>query len=133
MTPQRMTDMPRHSPDPVFNQAWEAQAFAIKTALQEGGAFTAAEWAAALGRAIAEARAQGDPDTGETYYLHWLAALEGLVTEKGLAGRQALAHYRHAWEHAARRTPHGSPLELLAEDFDAHGVHADGSAGPGMR
>ena len=28
-----------------------------------------------------------------------------------------LARYRHAWEHAAARTPHGTPIELAPEDF----------------
>jgi hypothetical protein len=25
--------------------------------------------------------------------------------------------YRDAWDHAADRTPHGSPIELKSEDF----------------
>jgi hypothetical protein len=28
-----------------------------------------------------------------------------------------LARYRHAWHHAADRTPHGTPIELKPEDF----------------
>ena len=40
--------------------------------------FTWNEWAAALADEIKRARAGGDPDTGETYYRHWLATLESV-------------------------------------------------------
>jgi len=32
---------------------------------------------------IQRAQAAADPDTGETYYLHWLNTLEKLVADKG--------------------------------------------------
>ena len=34
------------------------------------------------------------------------------MTEKGLTDDATLARYRHAWAHAAERTPHGTPIEL---------------------
>ena len=51
-------------------------------------------------------------------FLAWLNALERLVTEKGVAGRDTLARHQHAWDHAAERTPHGEPIELAPQDFD---------------
>ena len=66
---------------------------------------------------IGQAQAAGDPDTGETYYLHWLAALEKLVGGKGVATPDTLHRYRDAWDRACDRTPHGQPIELRAEDF----------------
>jgi len=63
------------------------------------------------------AQALGDPDTGETYYRHWLATLERLIAAKGVATPNTLHRYRDAWDHAADRTPHGSPIELKPEDF----------------
>ena len=57
------------------------------------------------------------PDTGETYYRHWLATLENLVAEKGVATSETLHRYRDAWDHAADRTPHGAPIELMPGDF----------------
>jgi nitrile hydratase accessory protein len=87
-------------------------------ALQEQGLFTPAEWSDALGAEIRRAQAAGDPDTGETYYHHWLCALEALVAHKNLASTQALAGCRTAWARAAERTPHGLPIELRSEDFD---------------
>ena len=102
---------------PVFREPWEAQAFAMTLALHERGAFTWGEWAATLGEEIKRAQAAGDPDTGETYYHHWLNALERLVAEKGLSDRATLKRYHDAWDHAADRTPHGTPIEIRPEDF----------------
>ena len=66
---------------------------------------------------IKRAQAAGDPDTGETYYHHWLKTLERLVAEKGVTNAQMLARYHEAWDRAADRTPHGQPIELKPEDF----------------
>ena len=52
-----------------------------------------------------------------TYYRHWLAALERIVAEKGVADGRTLARYRDAWDRAADRTPHGLPIELRPDDF----------------
>jgi nitrile hydratase accessory protein len=109
--------IPRDEDGPVFRAPWEAQAFAMALTLHERGLFTWTEWAAALADQIKRAQAAGDPDTGETYYQHWLATLERLVAEKGVATTETLARYREAWDHAADRTPHGTPIELRAEDF----------------
>jgi nitrile hydratase accessory protein len=109
--------IPLDSGEPVFREPWEAQAFAMALALHERGVFTWAQWATALAEEIRSAQAAGDPDLGTTYYRHWLAALEKLVTAKGIASSEALTRYRAAWDHAADRTPHGTPIELSAEDF----------------
>jgi nitrile hydratase accessory protein len=109
--------IPRDEDGPVFREPWEAQAFAMALALHERGLFTWTEWAAALAAEIKRAQANGDPDTGETYYRHWLATLENLVAEKGVATSETQHRYRDAWDHAADRTPHGQPIELMAEDF----------------
>jgi nitrile hydratase accessory protein len=111
--------IPRDADGPVFREPWEAQAFAMALALHERGVFTWAEWAATLGEEIKRAQAAGDPDTGETYYRHWLNTLERLVAVKGVTDMATLARYRDAWDHAADRTPHGTPIELKAEDFKA--------------
>ena len=109
--------LPRDADGPVFREPWEAQAFAMTLALHERGLFTWSEWAAALAVEIKRAQTAGDPDTGETYYSHWLNALEKLVAEKGVATQDTLHRYRDAWDRAADRTPHGSPIELRPEDF----------------
>ena len=104
--------LPADDSGPVFRAPWEAQAFAMAVALHQRGAFTWAEWAAALSQAIRDAQAAGDPDTGEHYYLHWLTALERISVAKGLVTGEALALQRDRWEEAARRTPHGKPIVL---------------------
>jgi nitrile hydratase accessory protein len=109
--------IPRDADGPVFREPWEAHAFAMALTLHERGVFTWTEWAAALALEIKRAQAEGDADLGETYYRHWLATLEHLVTAKGVASAQMLDRYRDAWDHAADRTPHGSPIELRPEDF----------------
>jgi nitrile hydratase accessory protein len=109
--------VPQDNDGPVFKEPWQAQAFAIALALHERGVFTWNEWAATLSDEIKRAQAAGDPDTGETYYLHWLATLERLVAEKGVASRETLDQYRDAWDHACDRTPHGKPIELTPADF----------------
>ena len=110
-------DMPSAGAEPVFREPWEAQAFAMALKLHERGLFTWPEWADALARQIDAAQAAGDADLGDTYYHHWLAALEALVAAKGASSNEELARYRQAWERAADRTPHGRPIALQAGDF----------------
>jgi len=117
-------DIPVDADGPVFREPWEAQAFAMTLALFDKGLFAWPEWAAMLGETIKAARAAGDPDTGATYYHHWLATLERMVTEKAVASRANLHTYRDAWAHAAARTPHGAPIELQPTDFDASQGHS---------
>jgi nitrile hydratase accessory protein len=102
---------------PAFGEPWEAQAFALAVSLNERGVFSWSEWAAALGDEIKKAQAAGDPDTGETYYRHWLAALEHIVAAKGLTDPHRLERTRNAWQRACARTPHGMPIELQTDDF----------------
>ncbi len=109
--------IPEAQRNPVFEEPWQAQAFAITLALHRKGLFTWNEWAETLGREIKAAQAQGDPDAGNTYYQHWLRAIESLVRDKGVATDETLHRYQDAWHHAAERTPHGTPIVLAPEDF----------------
>src|SRR3974377_2159728 len=114
---EALPGIPHDADGPIFREPWEAQAFAMALALHERGLFTWPQWAATLADEIKRAQAAGDPDTGETYYRHWLNALERLVASKGGVDMPTLARYRDAWEHAAERTPHGAPIALKPEDF----------------
>jgi nitrile hydratase accessory protein len=82
---KEVPSIPCDAEGPVFREPWEAQAFAMTLTLHERGLFTWPQWAATLSEEIKRAQAAGDPDTGETYYRHWLNALERLVAEKGVA------------------------------------------------
>ena len=109
--------IPCDAEGPVFREPWEAQAFAMTLALHAGGLFTWSEWAKRLAVAISAAQTAGDPDLGDTYYRHWLAALETIVAAKGASTSRELEHHRLAWERAAHRTPHGHPIVLKPADF----------------
>lgn len=100
------------SDEPVFAEPWQAQALAIAVRLSEEGHFTWKEWTEALAAELRAAAERGEPDDGTRYYEHWLAALEKLVTAKGLMTPQALAERKEAWADAYRHTPHGKPVTL---------------------
>jgi nitrile hydratase accessory protein len=104
--------LPVNEEGPVFAEPWQAQAFAMALELHRAGHFTWKEWAAHLSAEITAAQEGGDPDLGDTYYHHWLAALEKLVTEKGLTSAAELGTRKTEWDEAARHTPHGEPIEL---------------------
>jgi nitrile hydratase accessory protein len=110
LTAPDLTALPRLPLDgegPVFSEPWEAQAFAMAVQLHQQGAFTWTEWAAALSEEL-----KSDQGDRSSYYEHWLRALEGLVTARGLASADVLRDTRHAWADAYHRTPHGKPVVL---------------------
>jgi nitrile hydratase accessory protein len=112
----RFADLPRLPKDaqgPVFAEPWQAQAFALTVRLQDTGYFSWSEWTAALAAELRQAVDRGEPDDDAShYYHHWLAALEGLVTVKGLTDCATLDRRKDAWAEAYRSTPHGQPVEL---------------------
>lgn len=107
-----LPDLPCKAGEPVFKAPWEAQAFAMTLALHERGLFTWKEWTDTLAQVIRDAQVAGDPDTGESYYEHWLDALERIAKTKGLIASATLTLRKDEWREAARRTPHGKPIEL---------------------
>lgn len=110
MTKLDLRDLPGLTLDgdePVFSDPWEAQAFAMVIDLYEQGAFTWVEWADALSSEI-------HSDEEKAYYLHWLTALENIVSVKSLTSMGELAARQAAWHRAADATPHGEPILLSA-------------------
>ena len=130
-TPPRhplMPPIPQDDDGPVFREPWEAQAFAIVLNLYDAGHFSWSEWVDALGAEIAAAKAAGDPDLGDRYYHHWLAALEKIATVKGLTDVAELAARKDAWVEADHHRGFGEPIVLgphgPAHDHDhAHDHH----------
>ena len=119
MTDQReliseLGQIPRDEDGPVFNAPWEASAFALAVRLSEQGHFTWQEWATALSREITRAQEGGDPDLGDTYYHHWVRALERLCSEKALVSQLDMDRRKDDWRRAYLNTPHGKPIELSA-------------------
>ncbi len=115
-----LPQLPRDAAGPVFAEPWQAQAFALAVKLSEQGHFTWKEWAAALAAELKAAADRGEPDDGSRYYHHWLAALEHLVTSKGLSDPASLLARKEAWADAYRHTPHGKPVELSAASKPDH-------------
>lgn len=109
---RELPGFPGDAAGPVFKAPWEAHAFALALALHERGEFTWKEWAQALAEVIREVRQRGEPDSGEDYYRHWTTALERIAARKGIVSEALLERRRRQWDEAARRTPHGRPIEL---------------------
>ena len=107
-----LPSLPRDKDGPVFEEPWQAQAFALAVRLSTQGYFTWKEWAAALAEELQSASDRDKPDDGSRYYEHWLSALERLVAAKGLADFPALQARKEEWADAYRHTPHGKPVVL---------------------
>jgi len=105
---------------PTFAEPWETSAFALAVHLSGAGHFTWDEWAAALSEEIHEAQQAGDPDAGDTYYRHWLRALERLCGERGLVPEAEGSERKEAWRRAYLNTPHGRPVEFAADRRHLH-------------
>ena len=103
--------LPETGPD-AFDAPWQAHAFALTVSLHEAGLFTWNEWAQTLSAEIGKAQAAGDPDRGDTYYQHWLNALERIGREKGLARTDEIDRRSELWRRAYLATPHGQPVLL---------------------
>ncbi len=99
----RLARIPRDAEGPVFREPWEAQAFALAVQLHQEGVFTWTQWAAALAEEIARAHAAGDVDLGDTYYRHWLAALERLLADAKLVAPEETRRRGAEIERAQRR------------------------------
>ena len=109
-----LDQIPRDQDGPVFNAPWEASAFALAVRLSQEGHFAWPEWVAVLTEEIASAQRGGDTDLGDTYYQHWVAALERLCSEKALVGHAEMDRRKEEWRKAFLNTPHGQPIELSA-------------------
>ncbi|TPI39844.1 nitrile hydratase accessory protein [Mesorhizobium sp. B3-1-9] len=104
--------LPADFGEPVFAEPWQAEAFAMTVALHDKGLFSWSEWAEALS---AEVKQPGAASDGHDYYEHWLAALEKLLSRKGIVREGGVDELAAAWERAAHATPHGKPI-LLEND-----------------
>ena len=98
--------------EPVFAAPWQAHAFAMTVHLHQQGLFSWPQWAAALSAQIRSSAGDDGHDDGSRYYTHWLNALEKLVIERQIGSAEQIHVLEHAWEDAARRTPHGLPIVL---------------------
>ena len=111
--PDLLHDSGKDEQQPVFAEPWEAHAFAIAVKLSEKGLLKWSEWSDALTEEIKEAKDQGQPDFGNTYYQFWLSALETILLEKKILKKSDLKSMMEQWRHAYLSTPHGNPVKLV--------------------
>ena len=83
-------EMPGQSGEPVFNEPWEASAFAIAVSLNQAGAFEWTEWVDVLSKEIKKAEASESGSGEGKYYLTWFAALEKLLVSKKMLEASAI-------------------------------------------
>ncbi len=105
-------NIPRNEEGPVFDEPWQAQAFALTVKLSEAGHFTWGEWADIFGAEIAKATKKGNGCGNENYYLCWLAALEKIVSVKNILTSDQLVERKEKWRHANEHTDFGAPIVL---------------------
>ena len=111
----------RKDGDPTFDEAWQAQSLAIADTLVSAGVVTATRWAEALGSELKSAARAGAADDADTYYLAVLEAVEKLLRQIEIIGRDELDARVEAWRQAYLATPHGKPVELQAAPRCTHG------------
>ncbi len=104
--------IPQDEEGPVFDEPWQAQAFAMTVKLNEAGQFSWSEWAEVFGAEIAAGTASGQGIGNAAYYLSWLSALEKIVAQKALLTPEQLSTRKAEWREASENTPHGHPIEI---------------------
>lgn len=110
----------RKDGDPTFDEAWQAQSLAIADTLVDAGVVTATAWAEALGFEVQSAARAGAADNADTYYLAVLGAVEKLLRQIEIIGRDELDARVEAWRQAYLSTPHGKPVKLRAASKCTH-------------
>ena len=107
-----MPDTVVPNPDAVFAEPWQAQAFAMTMNLSKRGAFTWGEWVEVFSTEIRANPAQPGEDNADAYYRQWLAALETILTTRGLSTTEEISGMQELWRQAYLGTPHGMPIAL---------------------
>ena len=88
---------------------------------ENAGVVTATRWAEALGSELKSASRAGAADDADTYYLAVLGAVEKLLRQIEIIGRDELDARIEAWRQAYLSTPHGEPVELQAAPKRTYG------------
>ncbi|MFT5115836.1 MAG: nitrile hydratase accessory protein [Parasphingorhabdus sp.] len=105
-------ELPADQAGPVFAEPWQAQAFGLAVALHAAGRFEWRDFSAALSKEIYAAQDRGEPDLGDTYYNHWLVALEVICCSTEMVSQDMMQQRKEEWKQAYLHTPHGKAVEL---------------------
>jgi nitrile hydratase accessory protein len=101
-----------NAPEPVFQEPWHAQLFALTVHLNEAGRLVWSDWADRFGATLKRHGVDKDLNGGDDYFAAWLETLEAYLAETGAALPDDVASMRDAWEQAYLSTPHGAPVSL---------------------
>ena len=112
--PEDLVVPPGGREQPVFEEPWQASAFALAVHLSERGAIPWSEWSAALGREVQAAA--GDPAQVDAYFQLWLRALERICAAKGMVDPAEIRERQNQWRRAYLDTPHGEPVKLTHDE-----------------
>lgn len=123
--------LPRKRGEPVFQNSWEAEAYAIGNLLVKEGLISCRQWMDLMASAIQRAQTAGDPDHGDTYYNHWCAALESFCFQMQWISQHDYQNLLSLWAEAIANTPHGVPLtiENAFRASQPHSAQRDGDHG----
>jgi len=100
------------APEPVFQEPWHAQLFALTVQLNETGRFTWPDWAVRFGATLAAHGLTRDLDGGDDYFNAWLETLQILLAEDGAVPPAEADRVHHDWKQAYLNTTHGAPVTL---------------------
>ena len=100
------------APQPVFEQPWHAQLFALSVALHAQGLFSWPEWTKRFGARLKHNGANHALNGGDDYFTAWLETLEALLVERDPKDQQQLSDLHAAWTEAYLSTPHGSLVAI---------------------
>lgn len=103
--------LPRKNGELVFEASWEARAFGLAVALNEGGIYAWRDFSQGLAAETAAAEHSG---VHSTYYQRWLETLEKLAVAKGLLTFEELE---------TRTIEYASGVRDAHDDHDHHGHH----------
>ena len=100
------------APEPVFQQPWHAQVFALTVSLNEAGHFSWAQWVDQFSQMLARHGLDRNLDGGEDYFNAWLETLETILAQDGTAPALERNQLKKDWEQAYLTTPHGAVVRL---------------------
>jgi nitrile hydratase accessory protein len=130
MTTEANLALPISDEEPAFAEPWQAEAFATAMVLSRAGVFTWKEWTETFGEEIKRHPQRAGEEAGAAYYRQWLAALETLLSVRGLVNTSEIAETQEHWRRSYLNTEHGMPVAFSrnwrdAPAFDGHDHHHD--------
>src|SRR6516225_1229381 len=84
-----LPELPGASSEPIFNEPWEASAFAIAVCLNQAGLFSWTAWVEIFSKEIKDAEAASSSSANQ-YYHTLFAPLEKLIVDRHIPDKHAI-------------------------------------------